>query len=143
MGGPGSGREPNAVGRLTVEDCLSLSLGLLRERGLLSARAAAQRLAWQDEQGAEVASVNVLVHLDDGGESFVRLQYRVEVNGTGHHVDQRVSLSKTLLSSGGSRAWYSCPACDRRAGVLHLPPGEKFFACRSCHGLSYRSSWRR
>lgn len=142
MGGPGSGRESNAGTRLTVEDCLSMPLSLLRKHGLLSARAAAHRLAWQDEQGTEVASVNVLAHMDDRGESFVRLQYRVGVNGVGRHVDQRVSLNSTMLSSGGSRAWYSCPACGRRAGVLHLPPGEKFFACRACHDLSYRSRWR-
>lgn len=142
MGGPGSGREPRAGTRLTVEDCLSLPLSLLREHGLLSAQAAAQRFTWQDGEGAEVASVDVLVRRDDNGESHVRLRYGVEVNGTEHHVDQRVAITHTLLSSGGRRLWYTCPACGRRAGVLHLPPGETFFACRSCHDLSYRSRWR-
>ncbi|MBW3599539.1 MAG: hypothetical protein KY475_19980 [Planctomycetes bacterium] len=31
-------------------------------------------------------------------------------------------------------------ACQRRAGKLYLPPGAKYFGCRTCHDLTYRSS---
>jgi hypothetical protein len=46
---------------------------------------------------------------------------------------------------GGKRWWFICPlivhgiACNRRAGKLYLPPGARYFGCRKCHDLTYRS----
>ena len=42
--------------------------------------------------------------------------------------------------------YWQCPlgrhgaACHRRCRILFLPPGEAFFGCRGCHGLTYRST---
>jgi len=44
---------------------------------------------------------------------------------------------------GGRRAWFECGPCGRRAGVLFsLPNGAGGYACRKCHGLTYRSRQR-
>ena len=54
-------------------------------------------------------------------------------------------LQTTPAQFGGQRWWFTCPlivdgmACNRRAGKLFLPPGAKYFGCRTCHGLTYRS----
>jgi hypothetical protein len=132
--GPGS--------RLTVEDCLSLSIVTLRKHGLLSGRGAGQRFTWRDEQGEVVSSINVVVDMDNEPNPSARFRYTVKSNGVLHDVDQRMALTPTPTRHEGRRWWYTCPACERRAGVLHLPPGEMYFACRSCHDLSYRSRWR-
>src|SRR5262249_30580411 len=56
-----------------------------------------------------------------------------------------VRLQATPTQFGGRRWWFTCPlrakgvACYRRAGKLYLPPEGKFYGCRKCHGLTYRS----
>ena len=142
MGDSDSRRSHCSDVRLTVEDCLSLSIVTLRKHGLLNDRGAGQRFTWRDEQGEVVSSINVVVDMDHEPDPSARFRYTVKINGVLHDVDQRMTLTPTPTRHEGRRWWYACPACNRRAGVLHLPPGEKFFACRSCHDLSYRSRWR-
>ena len=40
---------------------------------------------------------------------------------------------------GGRRAWWRCPACKRRCGVLLAPDADGQFACRTCWGATYLS----
>jgi len=142
MGSPGSERTYCQGTRLTVEDALSLSISTLRRRGLLSDRGGRQRFPWNNEQGEVIASIDVVVDMTSRPSPIVRLQYIASVDGTRHRIDLPVALTSSLLHHRGHRWWFSCPACGRRVGVLHLPPGEVFFACRACHDLSYRSRWR-
>ena len=30
--------------------------------------------------------------------------------------------------------------CNRRVAKLYLPPGGRYFGCRLCHGLTYKSA---
>lgn len=54
------------------------------------------------------------------------------------------ALQSTSPNFGGIRLWYSCPVCDRRCGILYIPPGATQVACRTCWDLSYRSQrWSR
>lgn len=49
-------------------------------------------------------------------------------------------LVRTAPHFGGVRWWFSY-RCGRRVGILYLPPsGPPSFGCRTCHGLTYRSS---
>lgn len=41
---------------------------------------------------------------------------------------------------GGLRWWVWCPGCLTRRRILYYPAGGPRFACRLCHGLTYRSS---
>ncbi len=57
----------------------------------------------------------------------------------------RVELTTTPCNLGGIRFWFLCPLvensvpCGKRVRKLYLPPGESYFACRSCYNLTYRS----
>ena len=57
-----------------------------------------------------------------------------------------VRLEMTPTQFGGRRWWFTCPlivgrvACRRRVGKLYLPPGGRYFGCRNCHNLTYRSA---
>src|SRR5262249_40379452 len=71
-----------------------------------------------------------------------------EENGqfpNGESISIPVRLATTATQCGGRRWWFVCPltvrgiACNRRAGKLYLPPGAKYFGCRKCHDLTYRS----
>ncbi len=49
------------------------------------------------------------------------------------------------IRGGGVRWWFICPLiknstpCRRRVGKLYIPPRYKYFGCRHCYELSYRS----
>lgn len=49
-----------------------------------------------------------------------------------------IVLQQTFPRLGGSRWWGTCPRCGRRVGKLYKPAGASF-ACRKCHGLTYRT----
>jgi hypothetical protein len=67
--------------------------------------------------------------------------------------DQVVSTTSTPCNFGGKRLWFACPGlyrqlygdryykgCGRLCTALYLPDGAGAFACRECHGLTYRST---
>src|SRR5262249_14602412 len=68
------------------------------------------------------------------------------VTGATQALDYAVRLSTTRLGGGGLRWWFHCllggenSSCGRRVGKLYLPPGGRYFGCRTCHRLTYQSS---
>jgi hypothetical protein len=130
MGGFGSGREGN---RIAVEACLSLDVNQLLQQGLLRSGACALR-SWTHD-GEEIAFLGLrvrfgLLHLEG-------LDHRSEAR----KIDHVVSTTSTPCNYGGSRPWFFCPNCDRRAGKLYLPLGGRHFLCRRCYDLAYTSQW--
>jgi predicted RNA-binding Zn-ribbon protein involved in translation (DUF1610 family) len=55
-------------------------------------------------------------------------------------IDHVVSTTDTVQLRG-SRPWFRCPNCGRRAGKLYLPVGGRHFMCRRCYDLAYESQW--
>ena len=39
---------------------------------------------------------------------------------------------------GGTRFWFSCPICNKRAGVLYKHPVSQILGCRTCLKLDYK-----
>ncbi|MDR5748025.1 hypothetical protein QCE73_33070 [Caballeronia sp. LZ029] len=54
----------------------------------------------------------------------------------GEPVEQRIALLETACTYGGTRAWFECPHCRRRAALLYL---SRQVACRQCFSLAYPS----
>jgi len=52
---------------------------------------------------------------------------------------QHISLAHTPCHFGGHRAWFLCPECDRRVGVLYY---QGQFHCRHCTDLHYESQYK-
>lgn len=69
------------------------------------------------------------------GARAVRLSY---VSQWGEPTSQCIGLETTRPNFGGSRDWFACPDCGRRAVTLFCPPTETHFACRPCLKLAYR-----
>lgn len=44
-----------------------------------------------------------------------------------------IRITRTACHFGGSRAWFVCPDCQRRCGVLYP------VTCKRCRGLNHRS----
>lgn len=124
--------------RQTVEESLTLAVGDLRGRLTPGAYGG---LAWGLGTGDE-STIGYRVALEDGLLT-VRLSYRWRDDS---NVTIPVRMQQTRPHYGGRRWWFTCPLaidgrrCERRVGKLHLPFGQRYFGCRKCYGLSYRSS---
>lgn len=53
---------------------------------------------------------------------------------------QVISLARGPSSVLTPRYYLVCPECENRFSKLYMPRGERLFACRLCHSLSY-TSW--
>ena len=142
MGGPGSGRRSR---KLTVEECLFLDIDELVRRGLAAGGKAP----------VFVKSASVLrkkqvgsIDFDLGGvrkAPVLSLRYVVEWEGERQEVIEPIHLETTRPHFGGVRWWFTCPfvvdgtPCGRRVGKLYLPVGRRYFGCRHCYDLTYRS----
>jgi len=122
MGGLGSGYF--RAKKRTVDRCLVLDVNVLARQGR------AGQLNWRDQRT---------------GERLLAMRYRAD----GRRVmlacvewSEAIGLTTTRLVSGGLRWWFECPRCGRRMGRLYVPPGERVFACRLCHNLTYLASQR-
>jgi hypothetical protein len=93
-------------------------------------------LTWS-RNSEKIARIGYQVIRDENEPSAVRLYY------TWNDTDMSylVRLNSTPLPWGGSRYWFTCPntRCNRRVENLYMPPGNPYFACRTCHQLTYRS----
>ena len=49
-----------------------------------------------------------------------------------------LSLSGSETGFGGTRYWFSCPLCQKRASVLYKHPTSQLLGCRRCLNLDYR-----
>jgi hypothetical protein len=55
------------------------------------------------------------------------------------YADYHITIERTPCNYGGARAWWRCPSCKRRCGVLYGPPDGGKFSCRRCLSLGYAS----
>ncbi len=137
MGGPGSGNLDRGQGKKpTVEQ--SLGLAIQEIRGLIFGGSATVTWTW-----ASGVKSSVGCYVTCGNGPTLTLHYRWCDR---EDLQIPVRLQSTPVHLGGERWWFTCPlvvngvACNRRAGKLYLPPGAKYFGCRTCHDLTYRSS---
>ncbi len=139
MGGYGSTRWYWHNKKTAVEDCRRLPMKTIHafiRRGGWSGT-----LSWS--RGKEpMGNISYRVIRNDDLITM-RLIYTITRHDTGEKTDfdYPVRLSTTPLPWGGLRFWFHCPiaGCGRRVSVLYLAPLGKYFACRHCNRLSYRS----
>lgn len=55
-----------------------------------------------------------------------------------NYIEYFVPMVSTDCHMNGSRPWFSCPECGRRAAILYSKAAGKF-ACRKCQRLAYPS----
>jgi hypothetical protein len=150
MGGLGSGNHYHywrGSKKTIVENCHDIDANRWTREGILKAgstRAGSWR--WTYRSGRDF-SVNYEVNTLDLAAAWVRLSYSWvwAASQQGASADYCVRLTTTRPRFGGLRWWFLCPLvingwpCERRAGKLYLPPHGRYFGCRQCHELTYRS----
>jgi hypothetical protein len=94
--------------------------------------------------GQVASTVGYEVNTLDPADPWIRLHYSRTWGEA--EADFRVRLTTTPLPWGGVRWWFICPltvngrSCWRRCGKLYLPPGGRYFGCRLCYDLTYKSA---
>lgn len=147
MGGFGSGER--SWKKTTVEQCRSLDAARLSRQGVFARRGYAGdawRLTWTNALGDQVLALVYWLEAVPPDDLVLHLDERVWPDGRKTDFREAIPLAKTQPNFGGWRWWFACPlsvdgiACGRRVQKLYLPPGERYFGCRSCHDLTYRSA---
>lgn len=130
VGGWGSGLYGSgaAVGKTAVEHCRRIDIRMWQKRKLLIDGNNFTWQWWNQEETDVMASIGVLI--EDGG---VLLFY----SANDEPIRTMVELDKTETNYG-FREWFLCPSCGKRVALLYLK--GKYFNCRKCHDLNYRSS---
>lgn len=136
----GFGLAPYGGRKEQVERCLTISADLLqREKKIRSKAKGSGYLSWSysstgDSAGSALYEVSTL---EQDGYEYGTLVLRYSTDG--EPVVCRVHLKASPLPWGGIRWGFVCPVCGSARRKLHLPPGGRFFACRLCYDLTYRS----
>ena len=130
MGGPNSGNRWQS-GRATCEGALRIDLAYMRRRGLL-VPGRQGGLSWS-VGGVPAGNIGYRVH-----KTCMELIYKSR-SGGGDWLDVQdwVHFGFSEQHLGGSRAWFICPKCHQRCGVLY---GGNPFRCRKCCGLVHQST---
>jgi hypothetical protein len=127
-----------------VEDCRVLDLGEFARKGKFVPWHAGS-VRWSRGEKV-VASIGYAVR-PAGDGLILQLSYRrTRAGQAGEDVELPIRLESTPLHFGGRRWWGICPlvvngqACNRRVAKLYVPPGGRYFGCRHCYRLTYRSA---
>ena len=95
-----------------------------------------------------IAPIHFIVWTNGFDRPILHLFFTLDLGQGERYMEQQVSLQTTHPYFGGVRWWFTCPLrsevnfCNGCVGKLYLPPNAHYFACRNCHGLTYRSSQR-
>ena len=141
MGGFGSSRWNGRRVRRTVESCTAFDIGwLVKDREFQLGVNSEGTLSWR-KNGEPYATVGFYYAYDRDTEAeYLTFIY----TANGEPVDLRIPLRRTPAHFGGERLWLTCPLCHRyeRLSKLYIHSRTKYFACRHCHKLAYRSTHR-
>jgi hypothetical protein len=144
MGGSGSGRWHSHITRDTVESCITLDVNSFVRDGTIKAGGwSTGAITWYVGK-TEVCSIDyeAFITID---KSFAWLRLHYITARTEEDMDYKIWLTTTVPHFGGTRWWFTCPLvtnnhrCNRRVAKLYLPRGARYFGCRQCYDLTYKS----
>lgn len=136
MGGWGSGLYRSRNKKTTIEQSLTFSVGNFHRRKRTKGSGGITWTWWSGN------TFSLAYIFSFHGSPVLTLKYSW---GTGENIEIPLRLQSTSTNFNGSRWWFTCPLidrgvpCNRRVGKVYLPPGAKYFGCRHCHNLTYRS----
>ncbi len=130
MGGPYSSRWGMTVTRFTTEGLPRLDVRVLAREGML--RHGTSMVTWGNG-----ATITLSIPTEAANE--MHLAYDVQTyRGRVIPIQERMRLTRTPCTFGGTRVWFACPGCGARCAVLYALGGR--FQCRQCHHLAYKST---
>jgi hypothetical protein len=130
MGGIGSGTRWSTTTKL--EETKRIDIRWLKQNNKLKPYSHG-RLSWNCG-GAESGSIQYEMY---PSEMVLKYRHKSYHDDDWTSVKQQVQLVETACHLGGTRKWFACPRCFRRAAVLYS--NSVNFECRTCTGLNYSS----
>ena len=129
MGGWNSG---GGRGALREENFWKLRIADLKRLGMLRSGYCGS-LIWK-RRGEEAARIGIQAR-----EDRLILCYRSRARGGDwQDIEDVIPLTFTRPHLGGRRAWFVCPSCTQRKGVLW---GRTYYRCARCHRMTYDSQY--
>ena len=123
-----------------VEQCDDLDTAFLRRNGWLRRGPwLTGPVRWTYSPGGAVSQLTLTTDLSDPAAPAAHLSYTL----SGEAIAYPVRLVTTRPHYGGARWWFLCPLrrgtmpCGRRVRKLYR--AGRYFGCRGCHDLTYRS----
>ena len=121
----------NSVAKGTTDDQIALDIRKCKRNGFLSE--GEKVFSWWNENLEQIGAIKI-----ETQPSHIVLRYSAtEPGGKSEQIEDSISLDQTTGGPGWKRPWFLCPGCDTRVAILYL--GGKYFRCRHCLGLVYRS----
>ena len=131
--------------RKTVERCKLVSIFELNRAGVFDKPVGSfWSCQWTNSAGEETSSIGFMLSHEGRAIRFM-YSFGDKSSEQKETLDYHVETVTTPCYFGGVRMWFICPLvkdgipCGRRVGKLYLPPGGKYFGCRTCYNLTYRS----
>jgi hypothetical protein len=129
---------PRPCQRVRLESGLRLDLNCLARRRLIRPGAAGGPFGihWSDSySGNEIASGLITSDLTRPHVGYLHIQIG--------SFDQQIHMVARKRHFGGHQWFFSCPDTARRAMVLWMPPGARYFCCRQRWGrqVAYASQF--
>jgi len=138
MGGEGSGNWYRFDKKTTTDECQRVDVRYLHREGLLKPGGLFS-LRWSraDRETGSVGGVVEGTHTPE--RVILTYRHRRGLGGEWEDVRECVPLARTACNFGGERPWFICPGagCSRRVAVLYGP--GRYFLCRHCLDLVYKS----
>jgi hypothetical protein len=150
MGGKGSSKWGTYERKRTVEQCYTIDITYYLHYGAFNYQSCEgyQRHVLPTYPDENYFDINFKFDTKSDEHSVMQLTYTLPASKDKVEVEQGIKLITSTPHYGGIRWWFECPLvidgkhCGRRVGKLYLPPGAKYFGCRHCYDLTYRSSQR-
>ena len=128
MGGIGSARRFQNRQSPNLKVVPNLDARVLKRNGLFYLNASNGWIKRTNKGLAECVLEYIYV---DPMQSIKTLQTACE------SVSEHIFIDRATCNYGGTRTWFSCPACNARKAILYC--ASKRFLCRQCYGLNYSS----
>ena len=135
--------------RKTVEECMSISIKWLSQHDYFCGYKSGG-IEWKNDLSKVTDSIGIQVSIDERNidKNYLRIYYTQTDYFTKEkkEYDYKIPVITTSCNYGGVRYWFCCPLtvngkfCGKRVGIIYLPPLGKYFGCRTCHNLTYKSS---
>lgn len=129
----------------TTDDVFQLSTKFLKEHDYFKADIRTGIVTWtqRDAFGEYKDEVSIRTETQ-GDEGFIEFAYDMHLpDCEPEPLKYCAKLTATPCHYGGRRWWFVCPlsrdgeACGKRVGTLYR--AGKYFGCRHCHQLAYKS----
>jgi hypothetical protein len=132
MGGIGSGIWSRYACKSTVESKNAVSIHYLKKQGCLH-EGNNGTLSWSRD-GVPTGAIGYRVK-DKG----IQFSYRSRTSDYDEweNVELFIQFDYTACNYGNQRTWLLCPHCHKRVAVVYC--GGKYFHCRKCSQLNFRS----